>query len=64
MDVEIRKATLKDLDIIQDLNLMLFQKEYEEYDKNLESFDILEFKGPKTYPQKLKEDQKKTGLKG
>ena len=35
MDVEIRKATLKVLDIIQDLNLMLFQKEYEEYDKNL-----------------------------
>jgi GNAT superfamily N-acetyltransferase len=35
MNVEIRKATLKDLSIIQDLNLMLFKKEYKEYDKSL-----------------------------
>jgi acetyl-CoA carboxylase carboxyl transferase subunit beta len=45
------------------INLLIDKKSFEEYDKNLESFDILEFKGPKTYPQKLKEDQKKTGLK-
>jgi hypothetical protein len=30
-----RKATIKDLKKIQELNLMLFEKEYDEYDKTL-----------------------------
>jgi ribosomal protein S18 acetylase RimI-like enzyme len=36
MDVIIRKATLDDLSTIQELNLMLFKKEYEKYDKTLD----------------------------
>jgi len=35
MDIKIRKATLKDLEEMQKLNLMLFEKEYNEYDKTL-----------------------------
>jgi GNAT superfamily N-acetyltransferase len=34
--MNIRKATLKDLKRIQELNLMLFKKEHEEYDKLLD----------------------------
>ncbi|MFH1459780.1 MAG: acetyl-CoA carboxylase, carboxyltransferase subunit beta [Candidatus Omnitrophota bacterium] len=35
---------------------------FEEYDKNLGPKDVIGFKGPKTYGQKIKQDQKKTGL--
>jgi len=35
MKIIFRKATLKDLNEIQKLNLMLFKKEYKEYDKSL-----------------------------
>ncbi|MEI7961362.1 MAG: GNAT family N-acetyltransferase [archaeon] len=34
--ITIRKATIKDLKSIQDLNLLLFKKEYAEYDKLLD----------------------------
>ena len=36
MDITIREATLNDLEKIQELNLKLFEKEYEEYDKLLD----------------------------
>ena len=35
---------------------------FEEFDKNMCSIDPLQFKGPKTYKQKLEADQKETGL--
>ncbi|MCA9459949.1 MAG: GNAT family N-acetyltransferase [Nanoarchaeota archaeon] len=35
MDVEIRKATLNDLKKVQELNLLLFEKEHEDYDSLL-----------------------------
>jgi ribosomal protein S18 acetylase RimI-like enzyme len=35
MDIKIRKADIDDLKDIQKLNLMLFKKEYDEYDKLL-----------------------------
>ncbi len=35
---------------------------FEEYDKDLGPKDIIEFKGPKTYTEKIKQDQKITGL--
>ena len=34
-----------------------------EYDKDMESADPLDFKGPKTYKEKLEQDQQATGLK-
>jgi hypothetical protein len=34
-NIKIRKATIKDLKEVQKLNLLLFQKEYKEYDKFL-----------------------------
>jgi diamine N-acetyltransferase len=34
--MEIRKATIEDLNRIQELNLLLFEKEYKEYDKLLD----------------------------
>ncbi|UCD03480.1 MAG: GNAT family N-acetyltransferase [Candidatus Woesearchaeota archaeon] len=37
MEVKIRKATIEDLKVIQNLNLKLFEKEYEEYDKTLDT---------------------------
>ena len=36
---------------------------FKEYYSDLETLDPLGFKGPKTYPEKLKEDQKVTGLR-
>lgn len=35
MELTIKSATIENLKDIQDLNLMLFKKEYEEYDKTL-----------------------------
>jgi len=35
---------------------------FEEFDKNVESLDPLEFKGPKTYKEKLEQDKELTGL--
>ncbi len=36
---------------------------FQEYDQDMISVDPLEFKGPKTYKEKLESDQKATGLK-
>ncbi len=36
MNIQIKKATINDLQDIQKLNLLLFKKEYEEYDKLLD----------------------------
>lgn len=35
---------------------------FQEMDENLSAVDPLQFKGPKTYKEKLEEDQKRTGL--
>ncbi len=43
---------------------LIFDKEtFEEFDKDMVSGDPLDFKGPKTYKDKLKQDQEATGLK-
>ncbi|PIQ87890.1 MAG: acetyl-CoA carboxylase carboxyl transferase subunit beta [Candidatus Omnitrophica bacterium CG11_big_fil_rev_8_21_14_0_20_43_6] len=43
---------------------LLFDKDtFEEFDKEMVSADPLDFKGPKTYKDKLKQDQEATGLK-
>lgn len=43
---------------------ILFDKEtFVEYDKDMESVDPLNFKGPKTYVEKLAQDKSATGLK-
>ena len=45
------------------INFLLDKASFEEYDAGMESVDPLEFSGPKTYKDKLKEDQSSTGLK-
>lgn len=45
------------------VNQMIDQGTFNEYDKDLTTVDPLEFKGPKSYMDKLAEDQKATGLK-
>ncbi len=45
------------------LELLLDAGTFTELDGNLSSIDPLDFKGPKTYKDKLEEDQKATGLK-
>jgi len=45
------------------IELLVDEGTFEEHDQNITSLDPLEFKGPKTYKEKLKADQKKTGLK-
>ncbi len=44
------------------IDLMIEKGTFEEFDKDLISADPLNFKGPKTYKEKLKSDQKLTGL--
>ena len=41
----------------------LDEKSFKEINADLESLDPLHFEGAKSYPEKLKQDQKKTGLK-
>jgi acetyl-CoA carboxylase carboxyl transferase subunit beta len=45
------------------INLIADPGSFEELDANMLSDDPLQFKGPKTYTEKLDEDMKKTGLK-
>jgi acetyl-CoA carboxylase carboxyl transferase subunit beta len=45
------------------LNSLLDPGTFQEYDKDMASGDPLEFKGPKTYKDKLAQDQLATGLK-
>ena len=45
------------------INLLFDKDTFEEFDKDMVSADPLDFKGPKTYKDKLKQDQEATGLK-
>ena len=45
------------------INLLLYKDTFNEFDKDMVSADPLDFKGPKTYKDKLKQDQEITGLK-
>ncbi len=45
------------------MNLLLDKDTFQEYQKDLVSADPLDFKGPKTYKDKLAQDQASTGLK-
>jgi len=45
------------------INLLFDNDTFEEFDKDMVSADPLDFKGPKTYKDKLKQDQEATGLK-
>jgi len=47
----------------QRIELLRDSKTFEEHDRDMRSGDPLGFKGPKTYKQKVKADQKTTGLK-
>lgn len=44
------------------INLLSDAKTFEEFDKGMRSKDPLEFQGPKTYLEKLRQDQELTGL--
>ncbi|MBU1087530.1 MAG: acetyl-CoA carboxylase, carboxyltransferase subunit beta [Candidatus Omnitrophica bacterium] len=46
----------------QRMDLLIDEGTFTEYDNKLSSIDIIGFKGPKTYVQKIKQDQKLTGL--
>ncbi len=45
------------------LNTLLDKDTFQEYDKNMLPADPLDFKGPKTYMEKITQDQEDTGLK-
>jgi len=45
------------------INMVFDQDTFEEYDRDMVSVDPLDFKGPKTYKEKLVQDQLATGLK-
>lgn len=45
------------------INMLLDKDTFQEYDKDMVSLDPLDFKGPKTYTEKLAREQKITGLK-
>ena len=45
------------------IDLLLDKETFDEFDKDMISSDPLDFKGPKTYKDKLKQDQEATGLK-
>jgi acetyl-CoA carboxylase carboxyl transferase subunit beta len=45
------------------INMLLDKETFQEYDKDMFSVDPLDFKGPKTYKEKLAADQNITGLK-
>lgn len=45
------------------INLLCDSDTFKEFDKDMLSKDPLEFQGPKTYAEKLKQDQEFTGLK-
>lgn len=47
----------------QRTDVLIDEGTFVEHDANLFSGDPLEFKGPKTYPEKLRSDQKRTGLR-
>jgi acetyl-CoA carboxylase carboxyl transferase subunit beta len=45
------------------INILLDKDTFFEFDKDMLAVDPLDFKGPKTYKEKLKQDQESTGLK-
>ena len=45
------------------IKMLIDPRTFIEKEKNLTSIDFLDFRGPKTYAQKLEEDSKRTGLK-
>ncbi len=45
------------------INVLFDKDTFEEFDKDMLAADPLDFKGPKTYKEKLKQDQEATGLK-
>lgn len=45
------------------INMLADSQTFQEFDKDLESLDPLDFKGPKTYKEKISQDQQSTGLK-
>ncbi len=45
------------------ISMLIDEGTFEEHDKDMESVDPLEFRGPKTYAEKLAQDQAATGLK-
>ncbi|MDD5669435.1 MAG: acetyl-CoA carboxylase, carboxyltransferase subunit beta [Candidatus Omnitrophica bacterium] len=45
------------------INMFLDKDTFQEYDKDMVSFDILGFKGPKSYKDKIEADQLATGLR-
>ena len=45
------------------INMLLDKDSFQEYDKDMISTDPLDFKGPKTYKEKIAADQNLTGLK-
>ena len=54
--MEVRKAVVGDLGRIQELNLMLFEKEYEEYDKFLDLDWSFGEAGTRSFKKHLTED--------
>ena len=51
------------LDSLERIAQLIDTDTFEEFDSNMTSLDPLQFKGPKTYLDKIQEDKKKTGLK-
>jgi len=51
------------LGALERINTLIDQGTFEEYDVDMHSSDPLDFKGPKTYKEKLIQDQTATGLK-
>ncbi len=45
------------------INILFDKDTFDEFDKDMLAADPLDFKGPKTYKEKLKQDQEATGLK-
>ncbi len=45
------------------INILFDKDTFSEFDKDMLAVDPLDFKGPKTYREKLKQDQESTGLK-
>ena len=54
MEIEIRKATIKDLENILDLNLKLFKKEHEEFDETLDCKWTKSEEGRKYFSRRIK----------
>jgi len=51
------------LDAYERINMLIDKGTFEEFDKDMVSADPLDFKGPKTYKEKISQDQALTGLK-